>query len=101
MEKNIHKYFKVGDIVRNEDIWGRQLFIVDRLFGNAYQPLLIVHPYGKEKTVGNMCNFVLSMTKLVDARNRPLKKIPQSTLIKLVKNGNMEAKREFIMRNRK
>ena len=101
MEQNIHKYFKVGDIVRNEDIWGKQLFIVDKLFGNAYQPLLIVHPYGKPKTVGTMCNFVLSMTKLIDCPKRPLKKIPQSTLIKLLRNGNVDAKREFIMRNRK
>lgn len=101
MEQNIHKYFKVGDIVRNEDIWGKQLFIVDKLFGNAYQPLLIVRPYGQPKTVGTMCNFVLSMTKLIDCPKRPLKKISQSTLIKLLRNGNVEAKREFIMRNRK
>ncbi len=101
MDKGIHKYFKVGDIVRNEEIWGNKLFIVDRLFGNSYQPLLMVHPCGQNKTPGNMCNFALSMTKLVNCPKRPLRKIPQSTLIKLLKNGNVEAKREFIMRNRK
>ena len=101
MKKGIHKYFKVGDIVRNEDIWGKKLFIVDKLFGNDYQPLLIVHPCGQKQSPGTMCNFVVSMTKLVNNPKRPLRKIPQITLVKLLQKGNLEAKREFIMRNRK
>ena len=82
----IHRYFRLGDIVRNEEVWGNKLFVIHGFGGNSYLPELYVHPWGKERTVGNSCNFDARVTKL---------------LLKLVKNGNEDAKREFIVRNRK
>lgn len=99
--KLIYKYFRKGDIIRNEKIWGGQLFIIHGFGGNAYCPELYVHFYGKPKTVSNSCNFDLRMVKLIDADKRPLKKVDKKVIIKLIKRGNEEAKRELIMRSRK
>lgn len=98
---NIHKYFKKGDIVKNEDIWGDELFVIHGFGGNSYNPELYVHFYGKIHNVANTCNFSVKMTKLVDSEKRPLKKIDKKILIRMIKKGNEEAKRELIMRSRK
>lgn len=98
--KNIHKYFRVNDIVRCEDIWGKKLFIVDKLAGNWYLPELVVHPYGLRKSTGNTCNFDVRDTKLIMTNKRPFKKLKKSVLIKLIKKGNIDAIREFILRNK-
>lgn len=100
-KKNIHKYFKVGDIVRCEEIWGKQLFVVDRLTGNWYLPELIVYFHNKPKTPGNMCNFSVCATKLIKSNNRPFRKLKMTVLSKLLKKGNVDAIREIILRNRK
>ena len=99
--KSIHKYFKKGDIVKNEEIWGNQLFIVHGFGGNTYLPELYVHFYGKPENITNSCNFDLRMTKLVDSPKRPLRKIDKKIIIRMIKKGNEEAKRELIMRSRK
>lgn len=101
MKEGVHGYFKVGDIVRNESVWGKTLFLVHSLNGNKYQPILIVHFYGKPLTNKNVCNFVLRDVKLMDSNTRPLMKIDKGVLVKLVSKGNVEAKRELIIRSRK
>lgn len=98
-DKRIHKYFKIGDIVKCEVIWGNQLFTVHGFGGNAYLPELYVHFYRKSQNITNTCNFDLLKTKLVDSAKRPFKKINKRVLLNLVKKGNEEAKREFIMRS--
>lgn len=100
-DKRIHKCFKVGDIVKCEAIWGNKLFTVHGFGGSAYLPELYVHFHGKPQTVSNTCNFDLRITKLVDSEKRPLKKIDKKIIIKMIKKGNEEAKRELIMRSRK
>jgi hypothetical protein len=100
-DKHVHKYFKIGDIVKCEVIWGNQLFIVHGFGGNAYLPELYVHFYGKPQIISNICNFDVRMTKLIDSDKRPLKKIDNKIIIKMIKKGNEEAKRELIMRSRK
>lgn len=100
-KERIWKYFKVGDLVRNEEVWGNRLFIIDSFHGNWYLPLISVHPFGKENTVGNMCIFPVSETKLISSTKRPLRKLNKMTIIKLMKKGNVEAKREFLIRIRK
>lgn len=100
-DKHVHKYFKIGDIVKCEVIWGNQLFTIHGFGGNAYLPELYVHFYGKPQTINNTCNFDLRTTKLVDSNERPLKKIDKKVIIRMIKKGNEEAKRELIMRSRK
>ena len=97
----IHRYFRLGDIVRNEEVWGNKLFVIHGFGGNSYLPELYVHPWGKERTVGNSCNFDARVTKLFSFNKRPLRKLKTKLLLKLVRNGNEDAKREFIIRNKK
>lgn len=98
-DKSIHRYFREGDIVKYEVVWGKQLFVIHGFGGNAYCPELYVHFYGKPQNITNTCNFDLLKTKLVDSAKRPFKKINKRVLLNLVKKGNEEAKREFIMRS--
>lgn len=97
----IYRYFRLGDIVQNKEIWGNKLFVIHGFGGNNYLPELYVHPIGKERTVENSCNFDARITKLFFFEKRPLKKLDNKLLLKLIKNGNEDAKREFVIRNRK
>jgi len=96
----IWKYFKVGDIIRDGDdsIWGNKLFEIHSFHGNAYLPLVSTYFAGKAKRIRNRCNFDIRTTKLIRAPHRPFKKIKKSVLIMLMNKGNIEAKREFMMR---
>lgn len=97
-DPKVWKYFKHGDIVKDEYVWGNKLFEVHSFHGNWYCPLMSVYMCEKPKTNGNMCNFDVRETKLITAPHRPFRKIPKKTLVKLMSRGNLEAKREFIMR---
>lgn len=99
--KEIHKYFRVGDVVMNEDIWGTRLFVIDSFGGNRYLPEAYVHMHGRVKTIGNSCNWDIRYTTLIDAPKRPFKKLKKEILLKFLKKGNEEAKREFIIRANK
>lgn len=96
-----HRYFRPGDIVRNKEVWGKKLFVIHGLGGNDYLPELYVHPLGEKPTVGNSCNWDARSAKLIQSTKRPLKKLKTELLIRLLKKGNIEARREFILRNRK
>ena len=96
---NFWKYFKVNDVVINEAVWGHnKKFIVDKMYGNTYCPIIEVHPISENKTNGNTCLFSVDGTKLADCWKRPLKKLQKDRVIKLMKKGNVEAKREFLIR---
>lgn len=97
-DPKVWKYFRHGDIVKDEYVWGNKLFKVHSFHGNWYCPLMSVYMCGKPKTNGNMCNFDVRLTKLITSPHRPFRKIPKKTLVKLMSKGNVEAKREFIMR---
>ena len=101
MEEGVWKYFKKGDIVRCEVIWDKKLFIIHSLHGNAYCPLMTVYQIGKPQTNGNLCNFDIRRTKLVSSSERPYKKLKTPVIVKLMRKGNIEAKREFLIRNTK
>lgn len=98
MKENIWKYFKVGDIVKNPDVWGDKLFVIYKKAGNAYCPEFYVYPYGKDKSPGRMCIFAVSMTKLYNTNKRPFRKLSKPMLIKVMNKGNIEARREFFIR---
>ena len=94
---SVFKYFKIGDYVINKEVWGsRKKFVIDKMYGNAYCPILDVHPAYESKTNSNTCLFTISMTKLVGASKRPLIKLKKDIVMKMMRNGNVEAKRELI-----
>lgn len=97
----MHKYFRIGDVVMNKEIWGSKLFVIHGLGGNNYFPELYVHPVGEKPNCNNSCNWGVRDTKLIFSNKRPLKNISLKILKKLIKKNNCEAKREFIFRNRK
>ena len=98
---NIHGYFKIGDIVKNESVWGDILFVIHGLHGNSYQALLSVHFRSKPINIKNTCNFKVTDTKLVNSYQRPFKNLSKDILLKVLAKGNIEAKRELIIRSRK
>jgi len=96
---SIFKYFKIGDYVINKEVWGsKKKFVIDKMYGNAYCPILDAHPAYESKTNGNTCLFGVSMTKLVGAHKRPLAKLKKEVVMKMMRKGNVEAKREFLIR---
>lgn len=97
---NVWKYYKIGDIVRDEEgsLWENKLFEISSFHGNAYLPLASVYMMGKPKTNGNMCNFDIRCIKLITAKKRPFRNVPRTKLIKMMNKGIMEARREFMMR---
>lgn len=99
-DKKIWKYFKYGDVVRDSEnsVWGNKLFVVYFFHGNDYCPLVSAYFQGKEKNNSNVCNLDVREIKLISAPKRPFKNINKKSLLKLMKKGNMEAKREFMIR---
>lgn len=94
----IHKYFKKGDVVCNEEIWGKHKFVIGGFGGNAYLPEVYVYPYGQEWRVGNQCNWNVKDMKLMDAPKRPLRNVSKIKLIRLMSKKIEEARREFMIR---
>lgn len=96
---SIWKYFKIGDIVINKSIWGsNKKFVIDKMYGNTYCPIIDVHPINVSKTNENTCLFNPNDTTLISAPKRPLSKLKKVVLLKMVRNNNIEAKRELLMR---
>ncbi len=97
---DVWKYYKTGDIIRDSEdsVWGKKLFEIDSFHGNAYLPLVTAYMVGKPKTISNMCNFDLRRIKLITCDKRPLRKLQRDAILKIMKKGNVEAKREFMMR---
>ena len=96
--KRIWNVFKVGDIVKYPDVWGDRLFQIYKLTGNAYLPELNVLEYHLPCRNSNRCIFNANNVKLYDAPQRPFRKLSRCNLIKIMNNGNIEAKREFLIR---
>ena len=100
--KNIHRYFRLNDIVINEEIWGKRLFVIQGFGGNEYLPELYVYQFGKPQIIKNLCNWDIEMTILINSFHRPFKKIEKNKLVKLSKISSdkvkEEIKREIIIR---
>lgn len=101
-DSKIWKYFKIGDIVRDSDnsIWGNTEFEIYRFHGNWYCPLISTYICGKFYPSGNKQNCILDIrgVKLLNALHRPFRNMKKVALLKLMSKGNVEARREFIMR---
>lgn len=96
------KYFKIGDVVKDssDSIWGNTKFVVKSFLGNWYCPILHCHIVGKFYRNGKPqeCNIDARAARLINSDCRPLKKIPKNVLSKIMNKGNIEAKREFMIR---
>ena len=97
-KKNHWKYYKVGDIIICQSIWGNKRFIVDKMYGNAWCPILDVHDFGKEKRTSTTCLLNPNDCKLVNSLKRPLTRLSREKVLTMMKKGNTEAKREFLIR---
>lgn len=102
MNKNAWKYFKIGDVVKDahDSIWGETKFTVVSLLGNWYCPILYSHIMGKFYPNGKPqeCNLDARSARLINSDNRPFRRVPKNVLLKIMKKGNIEAKREFMIR---
>lgn len=96
-DDRIWGYFRSGDVVRYDEVWGKRLFEVVGFMGNAYCPVLVVYERGKPQSVATMSNFPARYTRLVTSGVRPLRRLGDEALKRLA-GKSIEAKREFIMR---
>lgn len=98
----VWRYFKRGDIVKDSEdsVWGNTKFEITGFHGNWYCPLLSTNICGKFYTSGNpqRCNLDVREARLINATHRPLKRLKKIPLLKLMSKGNVEARREFVMR---
>ena len=92
-DRRIHKYFRLGDVVINETIWGVKPFIIHGFGGNRYCPELYVH--NKGDAVKGSCIWDVRLTKLVDSNRRPFKNLKKDELSKLFKNSKESVKKEI------
>lgn len=95
------KYFRIGDLVMDYEgsCWKRRIFRIASFFGEKYCPMCLAYFAGREECWNTHSNLCIKDIRLVGARRRPLSKVTQSVLITLMKHGNVEAKREFIIRS--
>ena len=92
-------YFKIGDVVKCPAIWGETTtFTIVSFWGNEYCPMSVAQMNGKSDSIANKCNIDLRDLVLVGAMKRPMIRLPQAQLIKLMSKHVTEAKREFLIR---
>ena len=102
MENLISRLFSIGDEVKCRDIWGDNIFIIYAFSGNEYSPMAHVYFKGEDrKNLSNRCNLDVRLLELVNFTPRPLERIKDAVLQKLVANGNFNAKRELLIRKPK
>ena len=95
------KYFRTGDIVldREGSVWKNRRFTIASFFGERYSPMCLAYFTGREREWTTHSNLCVKDIILVGARHRPMSRVNQAVLVKLIKVGNIEAKREFIIRS--
>lgn len=95
------KYFRIGDIVldREDSCWGNRRFTIASFFGERYCPMCLGYFTGREREWKTHSNLCVRDIILVGARVRPMARVNSTILVKLIKAGNVEAKREFIIRS--
>ena len=99
-QNNIYRYFRIGDIVLDfpDSTWGKTRFRIVAFLGNWYLPIAYVHQVGFPDTNRYKCNFDVRGLRLIGAEKRPLRKVEQKALIRMMSRGVVEAKREFMIR---
>lgn len=100
MEDPVKKYFKKGDIVIDfpGSVWKNKKFVIEGFHGNWYCPCASVLELGKPNLNKYRCIFDTRDMRLVGATKRPMKNLDKRVIVKMMKNGVVEAKREFLIR---
>nr|DAZ08269.1 MAG TPA: hypothetical protein [Caudoviricetes sp.] len=94
---NTWRYFKIGDIVTDPEVWGRTTFVIRSFHGNDYCPLIAAESLKPIRGKRIRVNLGVPETRLVNAPKRPLMKIADDTLRRLVRKST-EARRELLIR---
>lgn len=92
------RYFKIGDVVADPEVWGSMTFIVRSLHGNDYCPLLAAESVKLIRGRRIRVNLSIDEARLVNAAKRPLKNLPDATLFRLAEKTS-EARRELLIRS--
>lgn len=92
------KYFRIGDVVADPEVWGRTTFVIRAFHGNDYCPLITGESLKPIRGRRIRVNLGVGETRLVNAPKRPLMKIPDGTLVRLA-GKSVEARRELLIRS--
>ena len=92
------KLLRTGDIFI-EKTSSKRKFVVNKFFGSEYLVMVSCYSIKKNNSNDNLMNIPSSEILLIDSNYRPYKRLDKSFLIKMIKNKNLEAKRELIIRN--
>ena len=98
---SIFKYFREGDTVLDYEgsCWKNRKFRIARFFGERYSLMCLAYFAGREESWQTHSNLAVNDIILIGARRRPMERVATPILVKLIKTGNIEAKREFIIRS--
>lgn len=80
------------------EVWGRTTFIVRSLHGNDYCPLLSAESLKPIRGRRIRVNLGIEEVRLVNAPKRPLVKVDDRVLLRLV-GKSVEARRELLIRS--
>lgn len=92
------KYFKLGDLVADPEVWGNLIFRVTKFHGNNYCPLMSAESVRLYKGRILKVNLGVEEARLVNAPKRPFQKLKDKTVLKL-SAVNKEALRELLIRS--
>ena len=92
---------KIGDIVLDMrgSYWGNTRFIIEEIRNMGNLTLLWVHQLNKPNMMTKYhCNLLANEVRIVDSTVRPMQSVDNRVLIRMMKKGIAEARREFTMR---
>lgn len=91
---------KQGDIVLDMtgSPWGNTRFLVDEIRRMGNLTLLWARQLNKPNLNKYHCNLLAGEVRIVDSTKRPMESVPNRVLIRMMKKGIEEARREFTMR---
>lgn len=92
------KYFRIGDVVADPEVWGRTTFVIRAFHGNDYCPLITGESLKPIRGRRIRVNLGVGEVRLVNAPKRPLMKVPDGTLVRLT-GKSVEARRELLIRS--
>lgn len=92
------KYFRIGDVVSDPEVWGRMTFVIRAFHGNDYCPLITGESLKPIRGRRIRVNLGVGEVRLVNAPKRPLMKVPDGTLVRLT-GKSVEARRELLIRS--
>lgn len=92
------KYFRIGDVVSDPEVWGRTTFVIRAFHGNDYCPLITGESLKPIRGRRIRVNLGVGEVRLVNAPKRPLMKVPDGTLVRLT-GKSVEARRELLIRS--